>query len=253
MRKGAEHDPKEMTFLEHLEELRWVLIRSGVAIVLLACASWFFAELIMEEVLIRPLHQHFPDYELIYLKPAGAFLALISISLWTAAIVGLPYLAVEIWRFIAPGLFSRERRLIPLVLIVTIVCFIMGALLAYFVVLPIAIRFFLNIGSDLFRPYIEVKEYLSFSMRLILAFGIVFELPVLSFFLSRLGLLTPAVMRTIRGYAIFGIAVLSAMITPPDPASMLLLMGPLVLLYEVSIFVSWLAARRRRESLPAES
>ena len=86
-RLGAESDPREMTFLEHLEEMRWVIIRSGIVIVILAVASWFFSDWLMTHVLIRPLHVHFPEYELIYLKPAGAFLALMSISLWTAVIV----------------------------------------------------------------------------------------------------------------------------------------------------------------------
>ena len=160
-RLGAESDPREMTFLEHLEEMRWVIIRSGIVIVILAVASWFFSDWLMTHVLIRPLHVHFPEYELIYLKPAGAFLALMSISLWTAVIVGLPYIAWEAWRFIAPGLFRNERRLIPVVVGVTVFCFMLGAALAYLVVLPIALRFFLTLGPDQLRPQIEVKEYLS--------------------------------------------------------------------------------------------
>jgi sec-independent protein translocase protein TatC len=250
MKRGAEHNAQEMTFLEHLEELRWVIIRSGAFIMVAALGAWFFAEWLMNEVLIRPLHVHFPGYELIYLKPAGAFLALISISLWAALIVTMPYLAWEVWRFIAPGLFQKERRMLPAVMIVTVICFMAGALLAYLVVLPIALRFFLSIGSDVFRSQIEVKEYLSFSLRLILAFGVVFELPVLSFFLARLGILTAGLMRKIRAYAIFGISILAAFITPPDPASMLMLMGPLVLLYEISIWVAVAATKRREKTLP---
>jgi sec-independent protein translocase protein TatC len=247
--RGAEYDPKEMTFLEHLEELRWVLIRSCVVLVVTAALSFFVADWVMREILIRPLHVHFPQYALIYLKPAGYFMALVSISLWIAVIVSLPYIAWEFWRFIAPGLFVRERRLIPLVLAVTVVCFLLGSALAYFEVLPIALRFFLSLGSDLVVPQIEVKEYLSFSLRLIFAFGVVFELPVLAFFLARAGLLSAAFMRRGRSYAVVAIAVLSAVITPPDPVSMLLLMAPLLVLYEVSIWVAVAGAGRYRKIL----
>ncbi len=247
--RGAEFDPREMTFLEHLEELRWVLIRSVVVLVIVAALSFLVADWVMREVLIRPLHVYFPEYKLIYLKPAGYFMALVSISLWLAVIVSLPYIAWEFWRFIAPGLFVRERRMIPVVLSVTVVCFLLGSALAYFQVLPIALRFFLSFGSDLVVPQIEVREYLAFSLRLIFAFGVVFELPVLAFFLARAGLLSAAFMRGIRSYAVVGIAVLSAVITPPDPISMLLLMGPLLVLYEVSIWVAAAGARRYRKTL----
>jgi sec-independent protein translocase protein TatC len=247
--RGAEYDPREMTFLEHLEELRWVLIRSVVVLAVAAALSFFVADWVMREVLIRPLHVNFPEYSLIYLKPAGYFMALVSISLWIAVIVSLPYIAWEFWRFIAPGLFVRERRMLPIVLGVTVVCFLLGSALAYFEVLPIALRFFLSLGSELVVPQIEIREYLSFSLRLIFAFGIVFELPVLAFFLARAGLLSAAFMRGVRNYAVIAIAVLSAVITPPDPISMLLLMGPLLVLYEVSIWVAAVGAGRYRKIL----
>jgi sec-independent protein translocase protein TatC len=139
--------------------------------------------------------------------------------------------------------------MLPIVLGVTVVCFLLGSALAYFEVLPIALRFFLSLGSELVVPQIEIREYLSFSLRLIFAFGIVFELPVLAFFLARAGLLSAAFMRGVRNYAVIAIAVLSAVITPPDPISMLLLMGPLLVLYEVSIWVAAVGAGRYRKIL----
>jgi sec-independent protein translocase protein TatC len=243
-KKGAEYDPKEMSFLDHLEEFRWVLIRSLIALAIAAMAIFPLSGWIFEEVLIRPLHTQFPQLELIYLKPAGNFMAMISVSLWGALLVALPYVAWEIWRFVIPGLFQSERRLVPVILGVTVVCFIGGAAMAYFVVLPYALRFFLTFGSEMVRPQLEIKEYLAFSMRMILAFGVVFELPVVSFFLARVGVVTPALMRKTRPYAIFIIALLSAAITPPDPATMIMLLLPLVLLYEISIFVAALGKRR---------
>jgi len=250
---SPEEDPREMTFLEHLEELRWVLIRSGIVVLLAAVVMWTLSDWIYQQVLLRPLQpimDELPSLRIVTLRPAGLFLALLNISLWAAVLVSVPYLAWEIWRFVAPGLFKHERRLVPLTVAVTAVCFLAGAALAYFVVLPYALRFFLTTWPDLAEFPLEIREYLSFSMRLILSFGIIFELPILSFFLARIGVLSPDLMRKGRAYGYFIIALLSAFITPPDPMTMVILMGPLVLLYEVSIWVAAAAARRHRKKLP---
>ena len=244
MIRGAEQDPKEMSFLDHLEELRWMLIRSGVAVVVAAMIAFPLSRYIYEYILVRPLETQFPDMKLIFLRPTGVFLALIGISLWSAVIIALPYIAFELWRFIAPGLLKKERRLMPVVVVSTVVCFLAGAAMAFFVVLPYALRFLLGTWSDIAQPTLEIKEYLTFTLRLTLAFGVVFELPVLSFFLARLGIVTPALMRKFRIYAIFMIAVLAAFITPPDAITMIMLLVPLVLLYELSIWVAAIGRRR---------
>ncbi len=244
MIRGVEQDPKEMSFLDHLEELRWMLIRSGVAVVVAAMIAFPLSRYIYEYILVRPLETQFPDMKLIFLRPTGVFLALIGISLWSAVIIALPYIAFELWRFIAPGLLKKERRLMPVVVVSTVVCFLAGAAMAFFVVLPYALRFLLGTWSDIAQPTLEIKEYLTFTLRLTLAFGVVFELPVLSFFLARLGIVTPALMRKFRIYAIFMIAVLAAFITPPDAITMIMLLVPLVLLYELSIWVAAIGRRR---------
>lgn len=233
-----------MSFLDHLEELRWMLIRSGVAVVVAAMIAFPLSRYIYEYILVRPLETQFPDMKLIFLRPTGVFLALIGISLWSAVIIALPYIAFEMWRFIAPGLLKKERRLMPVVVASTVVCFLAGAAMAFFVVLPYALRFLLGTWSDIAQPTLEIKEYLTFALRLTLAFGVVFELPVLSFFLARLGIVTPALMRKFRIYAIFMIAVLAAFITPPDAITMIMLLVPLVLLYELSIWVAAIGRRR---------
>lgn len=233
-----------MSFLDHLEELRWMLIRSGVAVVVAAMIAFPLSRYIYEYILVRPLETQFPDMKLIFLRPTGVFLALIGISLWSAVIIALPYIAFELWRFIAPGLLKKERRLMPVVVVSTVVCFLAGAAMAFFVVLPYALRFLLGTWSDIAQPTLEIKEYLTFALRLTLAFGVVFELPVLSFFLARLGIVTPALMRKFRIYAIFMIAVLAAFITPPDAITMIMLLVPLVLLYELSIWVAAIGRRR---------
>jgi len=245
LRVGAEYDPKEMGFLEHLEELRWMLIRSGIAVIVGAIIAFPLADWILDEILVRPLQTQFPDMQLIFLKPAGMFLALVGISLWTAVIVALPYIAFEVWRFVEPGLLKNERRLMPVVILSTVFCFLAGAAMAYFIVLPYALKFLVGTWADLADPQLEIKEYLTFSLRLTMAFGVVFELPVISFFLARLGIITPAFMRKFRSYAIFLIAVLAAFITPPDAITMIMLLLPLVLLYEISILIAVVAVRRK--------
>jgi len=238
-----------MSFLDHLEELRWMLIRSGVAVVVAAVIAFPLSRYIYEYILVRPLETQFPDMKLIFLKPTGVFLALIGISLWSAVIIALPYIAFEVWRFIAPGLLKNERRLMPVVVASTVVCFLAGAAMAFFIVLPYALRFLVGTWSDIAQPYLEIKEYLTFTLRLTLAFGVVFELPVLSFFLARLGIVTPALMRKFRSYAIIMIAVLAAFITPPDAITMIMLLLPLVLLYELSIWVAALGRRRAERAV----
>ncbi|MFC1629348.1 twin-arginine translocase subunit TatC [Gemmatimonadota bacterium] len=244
---GAEHNPKEMGFLEHLEELRWVLIRSGIALVVLAVIMFNFSGWLFDTIIIRPLDSQFPGMELIFLKPAGNLMAMMNISLWAAFILGLPYVAWEIWRFVIPGLFQHERRLMPILLGVTILCFSAGAAMAYFIIIPYALHFFLTFGAEMAVPQIEIKEYISFVLRMILVFGVIFELPVISFILARVGLITPKLLKNIRAYAIFVIALLSALITPQDPLTMIMAMVPLIILYEVSILVAW-AGKRRHES-----
>lgn len=243
-RGGAEHDPKEMGFLEHLEELRWVLIRSGVALIVLAVIVFNFSGWLFDTIIIRPLDTQFPGMELIFLKPAGNLLAMMNISLWGAFILALPYISWEIWRFVIPGLFKHERRLVPILMVVTVLCFCTGAAMAYFIIIPYALHFFLTFGAEMARPQIEIKEYISFVLRMIIVFGVIFELPVISFILARIGLITPKLLRKIRAYAIFVIALLSALITPQDPLTMIMAMVPLIILYEVSIFVAWLGKRR---------
>ena len=244
-KRGAEYDPKEMSFLDHLEDLRWMLIRSGIAVIVGAMIAFPLADWILDTVLVRPLVSQFPEMKLIFLRPAGMFLALVGISLWTAVIISLPYISFEIWRFIAPGLIKTERSLMPVVIFTTVFCFLAGASMAYFLVLPYALRFLVGTWSDLVQPQLEIKEYLTFSLRLTMAFGVVFELPVLSFFLARLGIITPAFMRKFRMYAIFLIAVLAAFITPPDAITMLMLLLPLILLYELSIWIAVVGVRRK--------
>lgn len=244
MKKGAEHDPKEMGFLEHLEEFRWVIIRTGITLIVLAIVMFNFSRWIFDVILIHPLHARFPEMELIFLKPAGNLLAMINISLWAALIVALPYVTWEIWRFVIPGLFQHERRIIPAVIVVTMICFTAGAAMAYFIIIPYALHFFLTFGSDLARPEIVIREYISFIIRMILVFGVIFELPVVSFILARFGVITAELLRKVRSYAIFSIAVLSAVITPQDPVTMLMAMAPLVVLYEVSIWVARIGRRK---------
>ena len=232
---------KQMTFLEHLEELRWRLIKSIVAVVVLSLGSYFFSEQIMD-LLTLP----FPE-TLIFLAPAEGFLIRLKISLFAGIIVGLPIIFYQIWQFVVPGLLDKERKYVPVVVFISTVCFLVGAFFAYSIMIPFAMRFFMKFQTPELVANIRIKDYLSFVTTMILVFGIVFEMPILSYFLTRIGLITAKFLRSKRRYAIVVILIMAALLTPPDVVSQLFLGGPMVLLYEVSIFVSYMAARKRKK------
>ena len=245
--KKKTRNEKQMTFLEHLEELRWRLIKCIVAVVVLSLGSYFFSEQIMD-LLTLP----FPE-TLIFIAPAEGFLIRLKISLFAGIIIGLPILFYQIWQFVVPGLLDKERKYVPVVVFISTACFLVGALFAYSIMIPFAMRFFMKFQTPELVANIRIKDYLSFVTTMILVFGIVFEMPILSYFLTRIGLITAKFLRSKRRYAIVLILVMAALLTPPDVVSQLFLGGPMVLLYEVSIIVSTVAARKSKKQEGNES
>ena len=162
----------------------------------------------------------------------------IKISIFSAILLGLPVIFYQIWQFVVPGLFGKEKKLVPVVAFFSTVCFLAGALFCYFVVLRFGLRFLLSFETKDLVATISVNEYLGFVTMLILVFGLIFELPILALFLTKIGFLTPAFMRHYRRHGIVGMVILSAVVTPPDVFTQLLLAGPLILLYEISILIS---------------
>jgi sec-independent protein translocase protein TatC len=221
-----EVDAYRMTLLEHLVELRNRVIICAVALVVAVGITMPFGDEIFAW-LKAPATPYFPKGGgLQFIKPGEALF------------IAAPVLSFQAWRFVAPGLYKNERRLVLPFAFFSTLCFAGGAAFCYYVVLPLTMRFLLNIGGDNAVPQITLESYLSFVTKLVGGFGLVFELPMAIFFLARIGMVTAEGLAEVRRYAIVAIFVIAAVITPPDVVSQLLMALPLVLLYEVGIVVA---------------
>ena len=233
-----------MPFLDHLEELRWRLIKSIASILIGAVVSFYFIDIIIE-FLIKPTEGLRNSMDLQVLKVQGMFMIKWGIALLGGIIVSIPVLTYQLWKFIAPGLYIDEKKYIIPLIIFTFLSFISGLVFAYMIVIPFSLSFFTSVGLEGIDNDFSINYYFNFITWLMLGSGLIFELPVIVFILSVIGLLTPAFMRHYRRYAIVFILVISAFITPPDPVSLVLMSIPLLLLYEISIGVSWLVNRKK--------
>jgi sec-independent protein translocase protein TatC len=228
----------KMPFTQHLEELRRRLIICFIAVGVGFLICYFFAKQIFE-IIMRPLIKVMPPGEkLIFTALPEAFITYLKVALLAGIGLASPVIIYQFWRFLAPGLYNRERRaLLPIVLFST-VFFVGGALFGYFVVFPFGFKFFIGFASGSIRALPSIREYLKFATTLLFAFGLVFELPLFAFFLARLGLVTAEKLRSKQKYAILIIFIVAAILTPPDVVTQLMMAGPLLLLYELSIWVA---------------
>lgn len=232
----------EMSFLDHLEELRWRLIKAVIGIIIGGIIAGIFVDQIMNDFLLAPAKNTVPPLELINLKPYGQLVLYMEVVLVCGVILSIPNIFYQLWKFIEPGLLPGERKYISWIVVFSSLCFLGGIAFAYFVMLPTALKFFAAFGTQAIANNIAVNEYFSFVISVMLAAGIVFELPMVSFFLSKLGILTPKFMRRYRKHAIVIILILAGILTPsPDITSQLLLGIPLLILYEISIIISKLS------------
>ena len=235
---------ESMPFLDHLEELRWRLIKSIASVLIGAVISFYFIDQIIE-FLVKPTDAVKNSMDLQVLKVQGMFMIKWSIALFGGIIISIPVLTFQIWKFVAPGLYIDEKKYIIPLIIFTFLSFLCGLIFAYMIVIPFSLSFFTSVGFEGIQNNFSINYYFSFITWLMIGSGLIFELPVIVFILSVIGLLTPAFMRHYRRYAIVIILVLSAFITPPDPVSLVLMSIPLLVLYEVSIGVSWLVNRKK--------
>jgi sec-independent protein translocase protein TatC len=236
---SGQDKPSGMPFLDHLEELRWRLLKSALSVIVLAGLSFYFRNELFLWI-IRPLG----DVPLHFTEVTGSFYAYLKVSLITGILAALPLVFYQVWMFLSPGLYGHERRIIlPLVAISTIL-FLGGAAFCYFLTLPLALSFLIGFSGDLLSPVITVGSYISFAGLLLIAFGLGFELPVVAYFLGRVGLVSASMLANGRRYAIVTILMAGAIITPPDVFTQVLLAGPVYLLYEVSIIVVRLTSRK---------
>lgn len=236
--RNAEDDAGEMTFLEHLEELRWRIIKSAIGVIIGGILAGIFINWIMDNILLLPATKTNPPLKLQNIKPFGQFTLYMEVIIFGGIILSIPNLIYQFWKFIEPALNPGENRYIKIIVIFSSICFLAGITFAYFVLLPTALEFFANFGSTIINNNIAVDEYFSFIISTMLAAGVVFELPMISFFLSKIGILKPEFMRKYRKHAVIMILILAGILTPsPDITSQLLLGIPLVILYEISIII----------------
>jgi sec-independent protein translocase protein TatC len=233
----------EMSFLDHLEELRWRLIYSIIGIVAGTIVAWIFIDPLVDIVLLRPARES--GAELQNLRPFGQLFLYFQVAIVTGIVATLPNLFYQLWKFISPALKRRERKYILSIVVYSTLCFLSGIVFAYFVMLPLTLKFAVQFGSEAIKNEFAIDEYMSIIISVMLAAGFVFELPMVSFFLTKLGILTPAFMRKYRRHSIVIILVLAAFLTPgADPVSQVILAVPLVLLYEISIFISKISMKK---------
>ena len=247
----SEHEFGESSLVEHLVELRARLVRAllGLGVVLLGLLP--FSRTLYTYV-AEPLISQLPNGQsMIAINPAGAFFAPLKLTFFVALFVAMPWLLYQLWAFVAPGLYAREKRLAVPILASSVLLFYIGCAFAYFLVLPAVFHFLTTFRPDVIAITPDANAYLDFVLAIFFAFGGSFELPVAMVILTLLGWVTPQQFKEGRGYAVVGIFVLAAVLTPPDVVSQLMLAIPMCLLYELGIHASkWLVPSSARQTEP---
>jgi sec-independent protein translocase protein TatC len=245
-------DEKEMSFLDHLEELRWHLIRAAAGVLVAIALCGFFVDWLINVVILAPGTRTDPPLELINTIPYGQITFYMMVVVVGALILSVPWILYQIWKFIEPGLLPKERKYISRIVFFSSLCFFAGVAFSYFVMLPYMLQFFAEFGTADIRNMISVTEYMSFVMQLVLISGLIFELPMVSYFLARFGILTPAFMRHYRRHSYVAILITAAIVTPTtDPVTMSVFSLPIVALYELSIGIAGIAKRKRDAAAPS--
>jgi sec-independent protein translocase protein TatC len=237
---------RQMTIIEHLEELRSRLMKSIIAVAITTAFSFAFTESIMR-ILIAPA-----GIKPVFLRPTEMFITYFKVALLAGLLLAMPILVYQLVQFIWPGLKGGERRYLRIIVPGATFSFVVGVLFTYFIILPFALRYLVSFGGNLVEAKWAIGEYISFVTTLLFWSGVVFETPLIMFFLARLGVVTPQFLSKNRKFAIIIIAVVAAVITPtPDPFNMGLVMLPLLLMYEIGIVLAKVAYRERTAVVPS--
>lgn len=228
----------------HLEELRKRLIRVIIVLIIVFSACYSQSGFIFDFI-TAPLVPLFPDgSSFAMLKLTEGFFTELKLSLMAAVFFSMPFILYQIWKFIAPGLYAHEKKYVVSFVIVSSMLFFIGAAFAYYIVFPFGFQFFLGYAKGEVVASLSLQWYLSFVVRLIMGFGIIFELPVFTLFLAKIGIVTAEMMRKHRRFALVGMFIIAAIFTPPDVFTQMMMAGPLILLYEISIVVAKVFGRQ---------
>lgn len=242
--------PGEMGILEHLGELRKRLFIIVTVFFVVTIASFNFSDDIVGVLVETAIDI---GYQMVYIAPGELFTQYIKISVITGLVVSSPVIFFQIWMFVRPALKSNEKSVVFLTLLAGLLCFVIGALFAYFIVVPITLTFFRNVDNfTMVQPTITIQNYITFVITTLLTFGIVFEMPVVTVLLSELGLLKPEWLTGSRKMVIVVVFVIAAIITPPDVISQTLVAFPMLLLFEVSIALSKMIGKRKKRRTKEE-
>ena len=241
------NEAEKQPFLSHLEELRRRLIFSAIAVGIGFLCCYAFAEELFG-FLLMPLKSKLPEGDrLIFTNLPEMFLAYLKTAFIAGLLLASPVIFYPLWKFVAPGLYQHERKYGFSFVICSTILFICGALFGYYIVFPFGFKFFLGYANENIQALPSVKQYFGFAIRLLLAFGIVFELPVIIFFLSRMGIVDVAFLRKKRKYALLLAFAMAAILTPPDVITQCMMALPLILLYEIGILVACLGGSKKNE------
>jgi sec-independent protein translocase protein TatC len=244
-------EENKLPITNHLEELRWRLIKCFLAIAVGFCITYSFSEQIFK-LLTWPLVRAMPPGgKLIYTSLQEAFVTYLKVSFFAGIVLATPVIFYQVWKFVMPGLYKNERKYIFWFVVSACFFFLLGASFAFFVVFPFGFKFFLSFATDRITALPAMKDYLNLCISLLLAFGFTFEMPVVMFFLARIGLINYQMLRKYRKYAILIISIVAALLTPPDVLSMGLLGIPLWILYELSIVVTFFV--RKEKAVPKKA
>ena len=271
-KRGNKTPQGEMSFLEHLEELRWHIIRSVSLIIIFAIVAFIMKDFIFTDIIFKP---KMPDFwsnrmmaklgelvgtdvlninqkplKLISLKMSDQFMMHFMVAIIVGLIISSPFIFFEIWRFIKPALYDKERKHASGAVFFTSLLFLIGILFGYFVIVPLSIDFLTTYSvSPEVENQINMRSYISTVTSITFASGFIFLLPIFSYFLSKVGILTPKFMRTYRKHSYVVMLIVAAIITPPDVFSQIMVAIPLVFLYEISIFISKVVVKKREKNL----
>ncbi len=249
-----------MSFLDHLEELRWRLVKGLVGVMVGVVIAFIFSDFIVEKVMLGPTRSDFFMYDLLRVDAVnfelqsrrlpGQFFTFWGTLFVTGFIIGSPIFIYQIWAFIEPALESSEKKKTFFSTFFITFFFLLGVSFGYMILVPFALQFFAQFQiSDIIRNDFDINEYFSSISMWVVACGVIFQIPVVSYSLSRIGILTPELLKKYRRHSIIFALVVSAMLTPPDPISQILIALPLTVLYELSIWISRYAGRKRKKEL----